>query len=55
MKVTYFIKQSDDGRFYVSHTDESGETWGADIEVFDSEAEAEAFRDEVEAEASRTE
>jgi hypothetical protein len=46
MRIEYFVKESD-GRFHVLHTDENGETWDADPEGFDTEAEAEAFRAEV--------
>jgi hypothetical protein len=47
MSVRYFVTESTDVRFYVQHTDENGVTWDADLDGFDTEAEAEAFREEI--------
>jgi hypothetical protein len=47
ISIEYFVKEYA-GRFYVQHTDENGETWDADPEGFDTEAEA--FRAEIQTE-----
>jgi hypothetical protein len=47
MSIEYVVKESD-GRFYVLYIDENGESWDADPEGFDTEAEA--FRAEIQAE-----
>lgn len=46
LKTRYEMRESD-GRFYVQHTDENGETWDADPEGFDTAEEAAAFLEEV--------